>query len=555
MSEAGDWDPGPWKGHDFKSAKQKYDIHVGRSYSDAVKKSVNPDKLVPVELVTESKAPLVVACDVTGSMGESPATIFSKCPYLDLEGKEYLGDDLEISFAAIGDAYSDNYPLQVRPFVKGLDLKKELEELIIEGGGGGQSMETYELGALYYANHVKMPNALNPIIIFIGDEGLYEFVDTAQAKRWTRTNLEKRTSYADVLRALQQKFAVYCIRQPYSKTGGDKMSSADMKIHKQWADVLGEDHMAFLPNAERIVDVIFGILAKETGKIKYFQEEITQRQKPDQVKTAMKGLHTILGISSPDSKDTTSAKSVTTTTKSTTKTSKPLISKGIKTPGKTGTTSMKKLIDAPPEDKKPTDVSGKVSAGTKKTTTAARKAAPGRKKTTDTSKKVVAGTKKTTAPSKKTAGTKKTTAPSKKTAGTKKTTTASKKTTATKKTTTDAKKTAGTKKTTAASKKTADTKKTTAPSKKTTATKKTTAAPNKTAGTKKTTTDANKTAGTKKTTAASKKTTATKKTTTDAKKTPARTKKTAAASKKEKTATRKDTSTPKKKSPSKKSKK
>ena len=430
MSEAGDWDPGPWKGHNFKSAKKKYDIHVGRSYDDAVHKSVNPDKLVPPDLYTESQAPLVVACDVTGSMGESPATIFSKCPYLDLEGKEYLGDDLAISFAAIGDAYSDSYPLQVRPFAKGLELKDRLEELIIEGGGGGQSMETYELAALYYATHVKMPNALNPIFIFIGDEGLYAFVDKAQAKRWTRTTLKKRMSYADVLRALQQKYAVYCIRQPYSKTGTDKMSAADKKIHKQWADVLGEDHMAFLPNAARVVDVIFGILAKETGRVKYFTQEITQRQNSNQVKTAMKGLKTILGLPAPSSKrKNTSGKSITTKQKSTAKTSNLLTKKGTRK----STTGLKKL-----------------TAGTKKSTTGAKKSTVGTKKKTT-------GTKKsTTSTGKKTTGTKKsTTSTGKKTTGTKKSTTGAKKsTTGTKKSTTGTrKKTTGTKKSTTGTKK------------------------------------------------------------------------------------------------------
>ncbi|MBN2533359.1 MAG: hypothetical protein JXB88_10725 [Spirochaetales bacterium] len=370
MSEAGDWDPGPWKGHDFISAKQKYDIHVGRSYSDAVQKSVNPDKLVPASLHTESNAPLVIACDVTGSMGESPATIFSKCPYLDLEGKEYLGDDLAISFAAVGDAYTDKYPLQVRPFVKGLELKASLEELVIEGGGGGQSMETYELAALYYATHAEMPNALNPIFVFIGDEGLYEFVDKAQAKRWTRTTLEKRMSYKDVLQALQQKYAVYCIRQPYQKTGGDKMSAADVKIHKQWADVLGEDHMAFLPDATRIVDVIFGILAKETGRVKYFQEEITQRQTPQQVNTAMKGLKTILGLPSPSSKrNKTSGNSVTTKKK----------------------TAVKKSLVL--TQKKSTAGTKKSTTGTKKSTTGTKKSTTGTKKNTTGKKKSLTGTK------------------------------------------------------------------------------------------------------------------------------------------------------------------
>ena len=299
MSEAWDFDPGPWKGHDFKSARNQYDVHVGRSYQDAVSKSIDPSGLVPDSIATDCKAPLVVACDVTGSMGESPATIFSKCPYLDIESKEYLGDDFEISFAAIGDAYTDDYPLQVRSFARGTELKKKLKELVVEGGGGGQSRESYELAALYYARHVSMPKAINPIFIFISDEGLYDFVDKQQAKQWTHTTLSKRMSFEQVFAALKRKFAVYAIRQPYQKTGKDSMSEADKRIHKQWASVVGEDHMAFLPDAARIVDVIFGILAKETGKIDYFLEEIKGRQTAKQVKTAMKGLKSIHALPAP----------------------------------------------------------------------------------------------------------------------------------------------------------------------------------------------------------------------------------------------------------------
>jgi len=259
-------------------------------------------------------------------------------------------------------------------------------------------MESYDLAALYYATHVEMPNALNPVFIMIGDEGLYDFVDKAQAKRWTRTNLEKRTSTVEVFKALQQKFAVYCIRQPYSKTGTDTMSAADKKIHKQWADMLGEDHMAFLPDAARIVDVIFGILAKETGRIKYFKEEITQRQTAKQVNTAMKGLKTILGLPAPSSKrKKASGTSVTTKDKSMSKKSKPLMKKS--------TVGTKKLTAG---IKKPAPGSSKKSAGTKKSTT-------GSKKTTTGTKKKITGTKKTTSSSKKKAtGTKKITSGTKK---------------------------------------------------------------------------------------------------------------------------------------------
>lgn len=294
MSESGDYDPGPWAGYDFRSARAHYDAHAGRSYDAAVSKNVGKTDLIPEFVESISHSPLVIACDVTGSMGEWPATIFSKLPYLDLEGKEYLGEDMEISFAAVGDMFSDQYPLQVRPFCSGKDMEVRLKELIVEAGGGGTSQESYDLAALYYAKNCKIPNAVKPIFIFIGDEGLYEFIAEDGAKTYCNVILEnKRTTPAvQILDELKQRFSVYLIRKPYNCDGNSTNSRNDA-IQKQWEDILGADHVCPLPEAGRVVDVIFGILAKETGRVDYFKKEIADRQTPDQVKTVMKSLNSI----------------------------------------------------------------------------------------------------------------------------------------------------------------------------------------------------------------------------------------------------------------------
>jgi hypothetical protein len=293
MAETADYDPGPWKGYDFKSARASYDSYAGRSYSDAVSKGITVSDLVPTEVETQSEYPLVIACDVTGSMGSWPATIFSKLPYLDIEGKEYLGEGMEISFAAIGDAYSDKYPLQVQPFVKGKELENSLTKLVVEGGGGGTAQESYDLAALYYAKHIKMPNAINkPIFIFIGDEGLYDQLPGELAENYAKAENE-RFSLDRIMGELKEKFSVYVIRKPYGSYTGNAVGAAEERIQKQWEDQLGADHVCSLPDASRVVDVIFGILAKETGKVDYFRKEIADRQEKDKVDVVMKSLNTI----------------------------------------------------------------------------------------------------------------------------------------------------------------------------------------------------------------------------------------------------------------------
>ena len=285
MAETSDYDPGPWRGHDFGAARSAYADHAGRSYADASAKGVSASTLVPAVLNTNSPAPLVVVCDVTGSMGTWPGVIFSKLPYLDIEGKTYLGPEMEISFGAIGDAtMGDTYPLQVYPFDKGTPLADNLKKLVVEGGGGGDSCESYELAALYFARNVTMPNATKPIIIFIGDEGLHSHVEKEHAATYHIT-LEKRISVEDIFKELTRKFSVYVIRKRYDRS--------ESSVQSQWVGLLGENRVVPLQAPERVVDVIFGILAGETGMVDYFHKEIEARQNKDQVDTVYKSLRTV----------------------------------------------------------------------------------------------------------------------------------------------------------------------------------------------------------------------------------------------------------------------
>ncbi len=315
MAESADYDPGPWKGHDFKTARKAYDANVGRAYSDAVDKDLKATDLVPKTIETDSESPVVIVCDGTGSMGDWPATIFSKLPYLDIEGREYLGETMKTSFAVIGDSVmGDKFGLQVQPFAAGKDMEKHLKALVVEGGGGSNAVEGYDLAALYYGRNCSMPKAVKPIMIFIGDEGLYDQIDKSKAAEWTHVDIEKRLSIEQVFEELKQKFSVYLVRKLYDTSGTiDAPSASDKRIQKQWEDLLGADHVSILPSADRVVDVIFGIFAKETGKIKYFKKELTDRQEADKVDVVMKSLKTIhklpAGKADDDSKDSKSKKS------------------------------------------------------------------------------------------------------------------------------------------------------------------------------------------------------------------------------------------------------
>ena len=290
MSESSDYDQGDYTGVDFSSARKEFDKRSGRSYRDAIK-SKKPLTAVKADSVyTSCSSPLVIVADETGSMGKWAAPIFAKLGYLVNEGQVYLGNDMEISFCAVGDAYSDDYPLQPRPFAKGLELSERLKELIIERRGGGNKGESYELPALYYANKCLTPNAIRkPIIIFIGDDVPHELVSRDQAKKIVGVNLEYEMSARDAFEELKEKFSVFMILKPPKANAGEN-DARNRAVYDRWVGLLGDSNVKVLTDANRVVDVIFGILAEITNRNDAFRDDMENRQTPAQRKTVYKSL-------------------------------------------------------------------------------------------------------------------------------------------------------------------------------------------------------------------------------------------------------------------------
>ncbi len=297
MSESGDYSPAPWAaGHDFKSQRAVYDQHAGRSYAAATAANVKAGDLVPASIETQSGHPLLIRCDVSGSMGGWPNTIFAKLGYMDHELRtEYLGEDMEVSFGAISDT-SDSYPLQVKPFVKGADLQSALKFVIGGGSGPGTYCEAHGVSALFDIHNVRTPQALTaPPLIIITDEMPYEQVSKSDAKGFAKVSVESAQTATTIFRELMKRYSVYVILKPYGSESlrEDTLSGVTEEVHKRWVEIVGAQRIALLPEADRVVDVIFGILAEDVGRTDYFRKELTGRQTPAQVKVVYESLSSI----------------------------------------------------------------------------------------------------------------------------------------------------------------------------------------------------------------------------------------------------------------------
>jgi hypothetical protein len=250
-----------------KASKQR----GGRSYLDRRSPDMGLVDPYGKKITTRSTNPVVVAVDVTGSMSHWPYEIFDRLPLLYQTLSQYR-PDVEISFIAVGDAFSDQYPLQVCDFSRGIGLEDQLNALYGEGGGGGTVRESYELFAYYLLNHARAPEAKErPFLILYGDEGFYQKVASAQIRHYLGDGEERDVDSLQVFRALAEAWNVYHLRKPYGR-------GRDADIEAQWAEAIGREKIVRLDAPERAVDLAMGLIARSWGHYADFSQNMSARQ-------------------------------------------------------------------------------------------------------------------------------------------------------------------------------------------------------------------------------------------------------------------------------------
>jgi hypothetical protein len=201
----------------------------------------------------ESRA-IVVILDVTGSMAEVPRAIQKSL--MDLM-RLIISDsgvrDPHILIGAIGDANCDTFPLQLGQFEAGVEIEDDLTNLVLEEGGGGQDMETYELALWFLAEKTSIDcwekRRKKGFVFIIGDENPYPEVDKHQVLALIGAHLERSPRTLDVVRKLQERYEVFYIMPKMTGHYGSP------KIVDTWKALLGE-HVLMLDKPEGISGLI-----------------------------------------------------------------------------------------------------------------------------------------------------------------------------------------------------------------------------------------------------------------------------------------------------------
>lgn len=253
--------------------------------------SLNPVNKV---IVSHSRHPIIVVLDVTGSNIDFARVVYDKMPmfYGQIDQQGYL-NDFDICFCAVGDAYTDYYPVQIGSFAKGIELDSWLEKIVLEGSGGGQEKESYELVAYYLYKNAKFNPESEPIIFFIGDEAPYSTVNVQQARDYGMECEEEGIEPFQLLREKVQD-NVFMLLNRYC---GEKFLE---KITKSWVERLAPEHVIKIKEEKSIVDLMLGIISmlSKSRSLEEYQVDMEKRgqtkERVTHVTKSLSGLSSVL---------------------------------------------------------------------------------------------------------------------------------------------------------------------------------------------------------------------------------------------------------------------
>jgi hypothetical protein len=193
------------------------------AYSDSGARKVH-DRLNPFGVTRESRdnaehpqsLAIAVLFDVTGSMRRVPRTL-----------------------QEIGDATCDRVPLQIGQFESDNRMDEDLGRIVLEGGGGGQMTESYELALYFMARHTSIDcyekRGRRGYLFLIGDELPYPRVDAGQVRSIIGDELREPIATTAMMAELRRRYHVYYILPTGSSYAGDT------RVLDAWRDLLGQN--------------------------------------------------------------------------------------------------------------------------------------------------------------------------------------------------------------------------------------------------------------------------------------------------------------------------
>lgn len=206
-----------------------------------------------------NSTPLILAVDVTGSMGILAETIVKKSLGV-IMGEIYDRKpvpDPHILCMAIGDSVYDSAPLQVTQFEASIVITDQIEKIWIEAGGGGNDGESYPMAWYFAAMKTKTDSMIKRgkkgFLFTIGDEPPLLKLSRADIKKFFGDDAERDYTARELLDMASQSYEVFHLIVNPGHYSADR-----------WKDLLGERAIK-ITDVNKLAEVIVSTLQISTG--------------------------------------------------------------------------------------------------------------------------------------------------------------------------------------------------------------------------------------------------------------------------------------------------
>lgn len=202
--------------------------------------------------------PVILGLDVTGSMGGAAVEVAKKLNVVMTSLYEKVAD-VEFMIIGIGDLAYDSAPIQASQFESDIRIAEQLDKIYFEGGGGGNSYESYTAAWYFGIRHTKLDcwnRGKKGIIITMGDEPLNPYLPKGALSAVTGDNLQGDSETKELYKEASQKFDIYHLAVNDSQTSYRYHESG---IKESFGKCLEKDHLRVVSMdniANAIVDIV-----------------------------------------------------------------------------------------------------------------------------------------------------------------------------------------------------------------------------------------------------------------------------------------------------------
>lgn len=274
---SGRWDPDAYRNFSSSTVgKSTAGIYSASAARVAAGKSAMSDALNPKGVkVRESRdsalnpnsTPLIVALDVTGSMGILADTIARTglgTLFTEVLTRKPITDP-HVMFMAIGDCKFDQHPLQVSQFEADKRIIDQLVDIYLEHGGGGNMFENYNLAwyfAALHTSHDAIEKRNKKGYLFtVGDEEAPQDLLANEIQHFIGDTPERAYSNKELLEMVGRMYHVFHV---IVEEGSHARSYPD-RVRGSWTSILGQRAIP-LADHTKLSEVIVSAIEVNEGR-------------------------------------------------------------------------------------------------------------------------------------------------------------------------------------------------------------------------------------------------------------------------------------------------